>query len=59
MSAPDKELNEVMQLLMGYALIENTKHDPTLNAAAKKKVYAEMEKTELYQKHVVRPSKEN
>lgn len=55
----DKELQELMVVMMGAALLEKTKHDPVLHAAARKKVIKEIEKTELYQEVIVRPSKEN
>jgi hypothetical protein len=55
----DKELQELLIVLMGTALLEKTKHDPVLHAAARKKVIKEIEKTDLYQEVIVRPSKEN
>jgi len=55
----DKELHELLLVLMGAALLEKTKHDPVLHAAARKKVLKEIEKTDLYQEVIVRPSKEN
>ncbi len=55
----DKELQELLIVLMGAALLEKTKHDPALHAAARKKVLKEIEKTDLYQEVIVRPSKEN
>lgn len=55
----DKSLQELFTVLMGVALLENTKHDPELHKAARKKVIKEIEKTQLYQEVIVRPSKEN
>lgn len=55
----DKSINEIFQVLVGYALIEKTKHNPELNKAARKKVIKELEKTDLYKKTILRASKEN
>ncbi len=55
----DKSLQELFTVMMGMALLEKTKHDPALHAAARKKVLKEIEKTDLYQEVIVRPSKEN
>lgn len=55
----DKSLQELFIVMTGMALLENTKHDPKLHEAARKKVMKEIEKTELYQEVIVRPSKEN
>lgn len=55
----NKSLQELFTVMIGMALLENTKHDPKLHAAARKKVMKEIEKTELYQEVIVRPSKEN
>jgi len=55
----DKSLQELFTIMTGMALLEKTKHDPVLHAASRKKVIKEIEKTELYQEVIVRPSKEN
>lgn len=55
----DKSLQELFTVMVGHVLLEKTKHDPVLHAAARKKVMKEIEKTELYQEVIVRPSKEN
>lgn len=55
----DKSLQELFTVMVGYVLLEKTKHDPKLHAATKKKVLKEIEKTNLYQEVIVRPSKEN
>jgi len=55
----DESLNELLQVFVGFALIKKTQHDPALNKAARKKVIKELEKTDLYQEVIVRPSKEN
>ncbi len=59
MSTSDKAMNELFQVLVGFALIEKTKNDPELNKAMRKKVIKELEKTDLWEETIVRPSKEN
>ncbi len=55
----DKEMNELLQVFTGYALIKKTQHDPVLNKVTREKVIMELEKTDLFQQVIVRPSKEN
>lgn len=59
MSTSDKSMNELFQVLVGFALIEKTKNDPELNKAMRKKVIKELEKTDLWEEAIIRPSKEN
>ncbi len=55
----DKELNEILQVFIGAALIEHTKFDHKLNRAAREKFISEIEKTDLYKEVVIRATKEN
>lgn len=55
----DKALNEMFQAMLGYVLLEKVKHDPELYKATRKKVIKELEKTDLWNEVIVRPSKEN
>jgi len=56
---PDKSLNELLQIFIGMALIEKTKHNLELNKVARQKVASELEKTDIYKEVVGRASKEN
>jgi len=55
----DNDLSEIFQVFVGTALIEKTKHDPTLNKAVRKKVLASLEKTKLFKETIGRAMKEN
>jgi len=48
----DNSMDEILQIFVGFASIKK-------NPSERKKVIKELEKTELYQEVITRPSKEN
>ncbi len=57
--ADKTSMNELLQVFIGVALIEHTKHDHVLNKAARKKFTEDISKTNLYKEVIERATKEN